>query len=1801
MKRSTFLDALGDVRDEYVAAAAPGKKIKRRAKARILTALLAAALIVGAVSAVFFFALKPSQNDPPAVLPTTETTGTGDPSVPDAQTDVPVPTVPSEGSGEVTPTAVTPDPLSPPTVTTDPSTPTTETPRVYECPPVYAVSHEHEWVTEKPVKATCTLPGRTEGRYCAICSDVDVYPERIEPLGEEHRFENGVCTLCGERKPNEGYEFALSADGSSYEIVSAKNVTDCYFRREEDRSLTPVSPFEANVLIYVIPESFGGLPVSAIRATDFCPDYGMSDTLHQRIGYPETHFYIGDNILYIDSRSITVRNLTSPHVHVHDLISWCAINRQQNEDAFTHSDEVFFDGRFLGDKGSTLYLGDELLTDVVLPLHTKAIGRHSFSNNRVVRSVTMPSYIERIYDGAFVGCSALETYRFSWRVSQIGSHAFENSGIREIAVPEGVTELRYASFAGCRSLERVTLPSTLKTICDSAFSRCRIPDLTIPEGVQTIDLFAFSDAEIGQLRLPSTLRKIGDYAFSRRIGKLYAPDLASYLSCDFPAEGSPTVLADEICFDGEPYTGKLTIPSSASHLGSHALRFGSPIGELIFPASIKTVGEDLFGRYTNYGYNAVEILRIESLPALLEIDYTPGSSPLGVSKEIYVGSDPLGTVLTVPECRTLGSCALAFSRFDRIVLPSSLGAIGDNAFYSCRELRSIDLPDGIATVGERAFGDCVKLTSVALPDSVTSIGKEAFSGCTSLVSAILPDCPCGSGLFAGCSAISDLSSISIYETIYERMFSSCAGLRSVTVPGSVNRIEDAAFENCGNLGALLFEERNGKELSLGENAFAFTAFTSVDILPNTEVSGYCFFGSALEEIWVYEGAILTENWSYIGVKTPRIHEPGAWTVVNGARVDLVLPVDPEEIFTFSPNETGYTAVVRADYNGADVIMPDEYLGVPVTGIDFSRCKRTSFRHLRLSENLRPVVNYFVHPDFETVEISKNNPYYFTRGNCLVNRAGTLLLICSKGVIPLDGSVRSIHERAFCSVKPERIILNDAIHVSSIIDQRNCTTLCFTTATRPAFVSDAFVKLFGENVVYGYDVHTEYGLPVSGSVAGFIFFEAEDGNGYVLIGSGDLEGVDLIIPSVHNGKAVTAIASGAVAGRSFRTLFLPASVSFVSPDAFPFCTFESIEVESGNPTYRSVGSSLIDVRERALVIGTAQTVIPDDGSVTTLLRGAFNGRPCPNELFLPASVKTVMPFSLRIRGSAGKHRIYTPLPASDFDALTASEFGQTPSNTVVVYEAHFHYEDGKPVFDGGEIDYVFEETENGYILTQASGTAKELTLPSSYRGKPVTAIGPEALRTVIDLQKLTVPEGYLAIGKSSMPSTLCEILLPQSLISIGERAFYGTAITSIALPSSLTSIEAGAFSFTPLTSVALPQALEELKENAFANCASLKTATFKDRLTRIGNEAFSHCVSLESVTFPAELRSIGDYAFEHTALRNVVLPAALEQLGKGAFSATRTLERADLSATKLVSVSSDAFHESTLKTVLLPESLRTVEPNAFSMSGLTSFNANEALEQIGVQAFYHCSLLTEVTLSDNTLEIALSAFESCGAISGNDADGGVYLGGPSAPHYFLVRYKGASGMIPDGVRLVGNEAFRYSKSADTIILPEGVTDIGANAFVGAENLATVVLPSSLVTLGKNAFSNVTSLKEVRFAGNGPESLPSQCFSGCTALKTVVLPQGLTALEDRVFENCRSLASLTLPGSLKKLGSFAFYGCKALTGITVPASVRLYGSELFSGCTSLKTVYVERSAQKSMIEKNLGYGTNASVAVAVAEDP
>ena len=232
------------------------------------------------------------------------------------------------------------------------------------------------------------------------------------------------------------------------------------------------------------------------------------------------------------------------------------------------------------------------------------------------------------------------------------------------------------------------------------------------------------------------------------------------------------------------------------------------------------------------------------------------------------------------------------------------------------------------------------------------------------------------------------------------------------------------------------------------------------------------------------------------------------------------------------------------------------------------------------------------------------------------------------------------------------------------------------------------------------------------------------------------------------------------------------------------------------------------------------------------------------------------------------------------------------------------------------------TNNGAItITEYTGTASELTIPSSIGPNPVVAIGPSAFFSALELVRVTIPESVTNIGVRAFGScsNLADLIVDPAngFFSAPGGVLFDKQETSLLqypsaragaynIPNTVTNIAIEAFgSARNLTQVTLPDSLKNIGSGAFGNCVSLPGIVIPPGIQSIEDGTFSNCSSLTNISIPDSVNSIGRYAFTFSGLTTLTLPPRVQTIGDGAFGYSGELRRVVLPSA-LTNIGSYAF-------------------------------------------------------------------------------------------------------------------------------------------------------------------------------------------------------------------------------------------------------------------------------------------------------
>ena len=128
------------------------------------------------------------------------------------------------------------------------------------------------------------------------------------------------------------------------------------------------------------------------------------------------------------------------------------------------------------------------------------------------------------------------------------------------------------------------------------------------------------------------------------------------------------------------------------------------------------------------------------------------------------------------------------------------------------------------------------------------------------------------------------------------------------------------------------------------------------------------------------------------------------------------------------------------------------------------------------------------------------------------------------------------------------------------------------------------------------------------------------------------------------------------------------------------------------------------------------------------------------------------------------------------------------------------------------------------------------------------------------------------------------------------------------------------------------------------------------------------------------------------------------------------------------------------------------------------------------------------------------------------------------------------------------------------LSSTVTSLGRYAFAGCSSLNEIQLNEGLRVIGERAFRFCTALETITLPST-VISLDQLAFGDCFNLIEVRLNEGLQKIDDHAFEDCSALASVTIPSTATKLGYRAFDGCINLYDVMFLGGERLLNQEFF----------------------------------------
>lgn len=411
--------------------------------------------------------------------------------------------------------------------------------------------------------------------------------------------------------------------------------------------------------------------------------------------------------------------------------------------------------------------------------------------------------------------------------------------------------------------------------------------------------------------------------------------------------------------------------------------------------------------------------------------------------------------------------------------------------------------------------------------------------------------------------------------------------------------------------------------------------------------------------------------------------------------------------------------------------------------------------------------------------------------------------------------------------------------------------------------------------------------------------------------------------------------------------------------------------------------------------------------------------------------------------------------------------------------------------------------------------------------------------------------------------ISEVILPDGITWIGDRAFQWTGLSAINLPDSLVWIGDSAFYDCRLKELELPESLVWIGENAFYHVlAERHQGGYKDiyimipKSTRmIGREAFDGNSNLKEITVHKDNEYfVMDNGVLYTANYEILVymngvsemssyhvKDGCVKIGDAAFSGCWKLEKIVIPDT-VYEIGEDAFRGCRgLKEIVLPSGVKEIKSGTFeNCEALESVIFPASLEVIRTEAFGDCDALKEMIIPKNVVEIEQNAFEGCDNIAYYGVEEGNQhfssIGGNLFNKDGTIMYQYALGkeepeyVIPKEVLEIGAGAFEYTAHTgflNKVIIPHGVQRIGESAFC-ISSIKEIVVPATVKTIGASAF--FCSDVEKVVIEDGVEIIERQAFDACDELREIHISKSVIEIQENVFNDTGNVPIIyTEPGT------------------------------------------------------------------------
>ncbi len=1395
----------------------------------------------------------------------------------------------------------------------------------------------------------------------------------------------------------------------------------------------------------------------------------------------------------------------------------------------------------------------------------------------------------------------------------------------------------------------------------------QIKSVVISDGITELDKYCFSYMySLETVSIPASVTFISPYAI------MASPNVSGY-SVDaaneyYTSENGALYNKEKTILYRVPATvTSFEMASTVKTIEYGAFMMNNYLTDINIPASVTSINNEAFGNNSNLQRFNVDTANrsFKSIDGAL-YNYS-GSTLIRVPETIVSFLMPEGV-------RTVGRRAFkGCSSLEKVTFASTVTGINSAAFEGCYRLKDVSLNNGLQNISSSAFSYCESLEQIDIPATVTFISSGAFRNCNSLsVVRFLGAPPSGIYAIDAANATFPTSAV-IYYSLSPDMWQQ-NGYDSVNgtwygYPTVQERfIYSGTFGENGDNLSWSFDTASGELTISGSGASEY--FYSTNETPWNP------YRNGITSLTIKEGVTGISDIAFAGLSYLRdVSIPASLTDMSNPRFGN----GASAFVTVDPNNPSFSSLDGSFYNKDRTELYQAYcpyssFEIPegVTTIMSNAFDGDSLTSLTIPASLTTIQNNAITfcSNIETFIIDSANTSFKTENSALLSADGKHIYYAPKnresyeipeGVETMDTSLFE-HARELTSIKlpstlksisryafyycPKltSIELPDGLEEIGTYAFFDCTALTgridipasVTTIGRDAFWASGITEVHFAGSAPTIQKASSFPkgtvLYYKNDAASWIYSSAYDSkngtwNGYTLLADEGAEIPETSVSGTFGDNGNTTMTW--TVDFTTKTLTLSGDglygTPFSSSDSAPWNKYSdmisSVVIEEGiteltaytlwglnKLTIITIPNSLTNIHERAIgnnqfLMGfnvsadhTAYTVY-DESLYTKNLETLLVHVSSTNYLTLPSQTTKIAPYAcynntnLRKITFSDKLVEIGRLAFALCSAITEVTFPD--SLEIIEYSAFRNCEGLKSITIPANVYCVgasaFENVKGNLTKVRFLGNPPSYFYPDTRPfGENATVVYPKALESEWFASEFYSSDGtwggYTLIDDSNEPAPLDW--------SFDEASGVLTITGDVEIPG-YNHEEAPWYSIREsITKVIVDEGITAIGRNAFCNFDNLVSIELPSTVTKLDSNFLELCHSVQSITVSADNQYF-------TSVDGVLYDKSCETLVR----ITKAIE-----------------------SHTIPTTVKHIASCAAQSLDISSFTIPASIESIASDAFLSCLWLTEFNVDANNPYFS--------------AKDGILCDKSGERLIIYPRGKVVTS-IPEGIKVIGTEAFFNNNNITTLILPESITTIKNRAFGACFQLSSVTIPASVTSIGEEAFVNTDKLTNIYFKGSAPKIGSNTFYKTATlhvpaddttwtdtstgydaangtwnGYKLATYEGELTPTEPMEwsfdetsgelkitgtveipsynsyngapwFVHKDSITSVVIEEGITGIGEMAFSNLNGLTSIHIPASVKSVSSYSFNNCYNLSAFTVAEGSKYLSAEDGVLY--------------